>query len=72
MLNLKTLMKAMPGLFEHSDKNVRAEVSWCKMANITIGQILKYPYYMIVHVCTFLQVMSKVIKILIINFLSPF
>ena len=26
MINLKTLMKALPSLFEHSDKNVRAEV----------------------------------------------
>ena len=29
MLNLKTLMKALPSLFEHSDKNVRAEVFQC-------------------------------------------
>ena len=28
VINLKTLMKALPGLFEHSDKNVRAEVSF--------------------------------------------
>ncbi len=27
VLNLKVLMKAVPSLFEHSDKNVRAEVS---------------------------------------------
>ena len=27
VLSLKILMKAVPGLFEHSDKNVRAEVS---------------------------------------------
>lgn len=27
VLNLKILMKAVPSLFEHSDKNVRAEVS---------------------------------------------
>jgi hypothetical protein len=27
VMNLKTLMKALPSLFEHSDKNVRAEVS---------------------------------------------
>ena len=26
VINLKTLMKALPSLFEHSDKNVRAEV----------------------------------------------
>ena len=27
VMNMKQLMKALPGMFEHSDKNVRAEVS---------------------------------------------
>ena len=26
VMNMKQLMKALPGMFEHSDKNVRAEV----------------------------------------------
>lgn len=26
-MNIKMLMKAVPALFEHSDKNVRAEVT---------------------------------------------
>ena len=26
MVNVKQLLKVMPGMFEHSDKNVRAEV----------------------------------------------
>ena len=38
VLNLKTLMKALPSLFEHSDKNVRAEVFQCT--------------YMYMHTCT--------------------
>ena len=27
VVNVKLLLKSMPGMFEHSDKNVRAEVS---------------------------------------------
>ena len=34
MISLKILMKAVPSLFEHSDKNVRAEVSYVKGSQI--------------------------------------
>ena len=35
VINLKTLMKALPSLFEHSDKNVRAEV-WLTECRVPI------------------------------------
>jgi hypothetical protein len=37
VLNLKILMKAVPTLFEHSDKNVRAEVSLDRAQVLEVG-----------------------------------
>ncbi len=33
VINLKVLMKAVPALFQHSDKNIRAEVSTIPLAS---------------------------------------
>ena len=48
VLNLKTLMKALPALFEHSDKNVRAEVSelYCLHVYVYLraGYMLNCPF----------------------------